>query len=502
MSEIKCPHCGEVFKVDEQGYAAIVSQVRNEQFNDEVDKRVKDEKEKALQLAQLDFDSRYSKAMSEKDMEIQKLKAAADNGENEKNLAVTEAQQKTRSEYEAMVEELKKRLSDNEKLIAELTAQSKSKETEKDLAVSQALVKAKADFEDEKDKLKQQLSERDMKISQLNSEHKLELQQSESAYKAEITKLEADIKAKDTEKKLEVQNAVAVVENEKNSLIADLNAQIKGKDELIDYYKDFKLQLSTKMVGESLEQYCLTEFNKIRATAFRSAYFDKDNDARTGSKGDFIYRETDEEGNELISIMFEMKNENETTTTKKRNEHFFKELDKDRREKGCEYAVLVSLLEPESELYNSGIVDVSYAYEKMYVVRPQCFIPIITILRNAALNTMSYKAELARVRSENIDISNFEDNINTFKEGFARNFDLASRKFQTAIDEIDKTIEHLKKTKDALLSSERNLRLANDKADQLTIKKLTKNSPTMRDKFAELKEHEKAQKALEEQSDS
>lgn len=502
MSEIKCPHCGEVFKVDEQGYAAIVSQVRNEQFNDEVDKRVKDEKEKALQLAQLDFDSRYSKAMSEKDMEIQKLKAAADNGENEKNLAVTEAMQKTRSEYEAMVEELKKRLSDNEKLIAELTAQSKSKETEKDLAVSQALVKAKADFEDEKDKLKQQLSERDMKISQLNSEHKLELQQSESAYKAEITKLEADIKAKDTEKKLEVQNAVAVVENEKNSLIADLNAQIKGKDELIDYYKDFKLQLSTKMVGESLEQYCLTEFNKIRATAFRSAYFDKDNDARTGSKGDFIYRETDDEGNELISIMFEMKNENETTTTKKRNEHFFKELDKDRREKGCEYAVLVSLLEPESELYNSGIVDVSYAYEKMYVVRPQCFIPIITILRNAALNTMSYKAELARVRSENIDISNFEDNINTFKEGFARNFDLASRKFQTAIDEIDKTIDHLKKTKDALLSSERNLRLANDKADQLTIKKLTKNSPTMRDKFAELKEHEKAHKALEEQSDS
>ena len=487
MSEIKCPHCGEVFKVDEQGYAAIVSQVRTEEFDKELNKRVADEKDKALKLAKLDFDSKYAKAVSDKDMEIQKLKAAQENGENEKNLAVTKAQETTRAEYEKMLEKLKEQISSNEKLIAQLTAQTRSKDTEKDLAVSKAVQEAKAEFDSEKDKLRQEISQRDMQIQQLNSEHTLQMQKSENEYKAEIARLETDIKAKDTEKKLELTTALSKAENEKNTAIAELNAQLKSKDEAIAYYKDLKSRLSTKMVGESLEQHCLTEFNKIRATAFRNAYFDKDNDASSGSKGDFIYRECDENGVEIISIMFEMKNEQQTTSTKKKNEHFFKELDKDRREKKCEYAVLVSLLEEDSELYNAGITDVSYAYDKMYVVRPQCFIPIITILRNAAMNTLSYKTELEKVRNENIDITMFEENINTFKNGFAKNYELASRKFNDAIAEIDKSITHLTKIKENLISSENNLRLANKKADALTIKSLTKNNPTMKKKFEELK---------------
>lgn len=258
---------------------------------------------------------------------------------------------------------------------------------------------------------------------------------------------------------------------------------IKMKDEEITLRKDMKLKLSTKMIGETLEQHCEDEFNKLRATAFPKAYFEKDNDARSGSKGDFIYRENDDAGNEIISIMFEMKNEGDETATKKRNEDFFRELDKDRNEKKCEYAVLVSLLEIESEYYNTGIVDVSHKYPKMYVIRPQFFIPIITLLRNAALNSMKYKSELALVKAQNIDVTNFENEINEFKEGFAKNYDLASRKFKTAIEEIEKTIDHLQKTKDALLSSENNLRLANNKAEELTIKKLTKGNLTMMEKF-------------------
>ena len=487
MSEIKCPHCGEVFKVDEQGYAAIVAQVKTAEFDKELDKRVADEKDKALKLAKLDFDSKYTKAVNDKDMEIQKLKAAAANGESEKTLAVTKAQESTRAEYEKMLEQLKEQISQNEKLIAQLTAQTKSMTTEKELAISMAVEKARSQFNSEKDKLRQEISQRDMQIQQLNSEHTLQMQKSENEYKAEITRLETDIKNKDTEKALELTTALAKVESEKNSTIADLNAQIKNKDEAIAYYKDLKSRLSTKMVGESLEQHCMNEFNKIRATAFRNAYFDKDNDASSGSKGDFIYRECDENGVEIISIMFEMKNEQDTTSTKKKNEHFFKELDKDRHQKNCEYAVLVSLLESDSELYNAGITDVSYAYDKMYVVRPQCFIPIITILRNAAMNTLSYKEELEKVRNENIDITMFEQNINTFKEGFARNYELASRRFGEAITEIDKSIAHLTKIKENLISSENNLRLANKKADALTIKSLTKNNPTMQKKFAELK---------------
>ena len=291
----------------------------------------------------------------------------------------------------------------------------------------------------------------------------------------------------------EVKTKEIEKENIENTLKQQFHTELQGKEAIIKYkdeeiarVKDMKAKLSTKMIGETLEQHCETEFNKLRATAFQNAYFEKDNDARSGSKGDFIYKETDEAGNEIISIMFEMKNEGDETATKKKNEDFFKELDKDRNEKKCEYAVLVTMLEAESEYYNSGIVDVSHKYPKMYVVRPQFFIPIITLLRNAAMSSLQYKAELSLIRNQNIDITNFEDNINKFKEGFAKNYELASKRFKTAIDEIDKTIDHLYKTKEALLSSENNLRLANNKAEDLTIKKLTHNNPTMRAKFDEL----------------
>ena len=326
---------------------------------------------------------------------------------------------------------------------------------------------------------------------------------------AEANKLKARIESTETEKKLAVTEAVTKVEKERDDLKNKLQnkdseiqlrevslkdkyeSELKLKDEMIERYKDMKLRLSTKMVGETLEQHCETEFNKLRATGFQNAYFEKDNDSKEGSKGDYIYRENDEAGNEIISIMFEMKNESDITATKKKNEDFLKELDKDRSEKKCEYAVLVSLLEAENELYNTGIVDMSYKYPKMYVVRPQFFIPIITLLRNAAMNSLKYKAELALVRNQNIDITNFEENVNKFKEGFAKNYDLASRKFKTAIEEIEKTIDHLQKTKEALVSSENNLRIANNKTEELTIKKLTRGNPTMTEKFEEIKKPKK-----------
>lgn len=336
-----------------------------------------------------------------------------------------------------------------------------------------------------------------------------------SALDRKIAELQAKLDAGETAKKLAVAEAVEKKNEElskKTSEIANLMGELKSietesrlneksikeqyeeklklKDEQIEYYKDFKAKQSTKMVGESLEQHCLTQFNSLRMTAFPNAYFEKDNDARTGSKGDFIYREADEDGTEFISIMFEMKNEADTTATKHKNEDFFKELDKDRREKGCEYAILVSLLEIDNELYNNGIVDVSYKYPKMYVIRPQFFIPMITLLRNAAKNSLQYRQELQLVRNQQVDILHFEENMNAFKEGFARNYRLASEKFATAIEEIDKTIDHLQKTKNALLSSENNLRLANNKADELTIKKLTKNAPSVKAMFDELKKEE------------
>jgi hypothetical protein len=328
---------------------------------------------------------------------------------------------------------------------------------------------------------------------------------------AEIAQMKSKLDNAELLKKLSVTEAVQKIEKERDELSNNLKNKetesqllekslnekfatelktkdeiIKMKDEEIALRKDLKLKLSTKMIGETLEQHCETEFNKLRATAFQNAYFEKDNNSSSGSKGDFIYKENDEHGNEIISIMFEMKNESDTTATKKRNEDFFKELDKDRNEKKCEYAVLVSLLEAESDYYNTGIVDVSHKFPKMYVVRPQFFIPIITLLRNASMNAMKYKAELSLIKNQNIDITNFEDNITKFKEGFAKNYDLASRQFKTAIDEIDKTMDHLQKTKDALLASVNNLRLANNKAEDLTIKKLTQGNPTMKAKFDEL----------------
>jgi hypothetical protein len=401
MNEIICPHCHKAFKVDEAGYADILKQVRDRQFEEELANRLdlaEQEKESAVKLA------------------VAELRAS-----------------------------LQKELAQKDKLLAEKLA---AKELE--------------------------LSQMQSKIAQAETEKKLEISEATKAIEKERDELKHDLQLKETEKELL-----------EKSIKEKYATQLEIKDDEINRLKDFKQKLSTKMVGETLEQHCEVEFNKLRATAFKNAYFEKDNDARLGTKGDYIFRETDEEGNEIISIMFEMKNENDETSTKKRNEDFFAKLDKDRKEKGCEYAILVSLLESDNEFYNTGIVDVSYRYEKMYVVRPQFFIPIITLLRNAAMNSMEYKAELNLMRSQNIDITNFEEKINAFKTGFARNYELASRKFKTAIDEIDKTISHLQKTKDALLSSENNLRLANNKADDLSIKKLTRGNPTMKAMFDE-----------------
>ena len=354
--------------------------------------------------------------------------------------------------------------------------------------------------------LQADLAKKDKDLAELKAEKERELLEILAKKETEIADMKSKIESAEIQKKLAISEAVNPVEKERDDFKIKLQGkehemqlrevslkdkyenELKSKDEIIERYKDLKLKLSTKMVGETLEQHCEIEFNKLRAIAFPHAYFEKDNDSKTGSKGDYIYRETDEAGNEIISIMFEMKNEGDETATKHRNEDFLRELDKDRTEKKCEYAVLVSLLEAENELYNAGIVDVFHKYPKMYVVRPQFFIPMITLLRNAAMNSLQYKAELALVKNQNVDITNFEENINKFKDGFARTYDLASRKFKTAIEEIDKTIDHLQKTKDALLSSENNLRLANNKAEDLTIKRLTRGNPTMTTKFAELSE--------------
>ena len=421
MNEIICPNCKKAFKVDEAGFADILKQVRDHQFEEELQTRLNladKEKESAVKLAEANVRYSLQEQLAKKDKELTELKAQKDI-------------------------ELSQKLAQKETELLRLKSKIDNAEVEKKLAINEATQKA----EKERDNLAN------------------------------------DLKIKDTEKQLLEKSL-----SEKYSAeLKEKDAIIKHKDEEIALRKDMKLKLSTKMVGETLEQHCETEFNKLRATAFQKAYFEKDNDSKSGSKGDFIYRETDEGGNEIISIMFEMKNEGDETATKKRNEDFFKELDKDRTEKKCEYAVLVSLLEPESEFYNLGIVDVSHKYNKMYVVRPQFFIPIITLLRNAAMNSMQYKAALALERNQNIDITNFEEKINTFKDGFGRNYELASRKFKIAIEEIDKTIDHLQKTKDALLSSDNNLRLANQKAEDLTIKKLTHGNPTMKAKFDELK---------------
>ena len=465
MQEIKCPKCGEVFVVDESGYANIVKQVRDKEFAKELQKReeeLKDAQQKDLDLVRLEQKNQLDKALSakdselsEKDKKIQELEACIKNNEISRNLAVSEAVNAKEKEISQKNDEINALKADyiaknmeQDKEIAKLQAQLANVENEKKMAVSEA----------------RQL--KDKELAEKNTE---------------IIRLKDQLSNKDTEKQLGEES----LKREYEAKLKHKDEQLKEKDEQIDYYKDFKARQSTKMVGESLEQHCLTQFNSLRMTAFPTAYFEKDNDAKSGSKGDFIFRES-VEGTEFISIMFEMKNEMDETATKHKNEDFFKELDKDRREKKCEYAVLVSLLEMDNELYNNGIVDVSYRYEKMYVIRPQFFIPMITLLRNAALNSLKYRQELEAAKNQQLDIANFEENMNAFKQGFGRNYEIASKKFKTAIDEIDKTITHLQKTKDALLSSENQLRLANNKAEDLSIKKLTKNAPSVRKMFEEI----------------
>jgi hypothetical protein len=461
MHDIVCPHCGKAFKIDEAGYAELLKQVRDTDFEEQLHERLKlaeQDKYNAVELATSRGRNELQKAVSAKEVEIEQLKARLEAGQVSQKLAVAEALSGVEKERDALANQLAQARHDKE-------------------AVSR-LAEAKL---------------------------LAELQKTAAAKDSEIQGLRAQLDGMAVAQKLAITQAVHAVEKERDELKNNLGraelekqlaekllkdkyeTQIKDRDDAIERLRDMKARLSTKMVGETLEQHCETEFNRIRATAFSKAYFEKDNDARSGSKGDYIFRDFDESGTEIVSIMFEMKNESDRTATKGRNEDFLRELDKDRTEKGCEYAVLVSLLEPDSELYNSGIVDVSHRYRKMYVVRPQFFIPIITLLRNAAINSLHYKSELALVRAQNIDITNFENDLESFKTAFARNYDLASRRFETAISEIDKSIDHLQKTKEALLGADRNLRLAHDKAQDVTIKKLTRGNRTMAQKFSDLK---------------
>jgi hypothetical protein len=462
MNEVNCPHCHKAFKIDEAGYADILRQVRDDAFEAQLHDRLalaEKEKRSAVELAKAQLTAELQRAAASKDAKIQELDAKVASAEQAKALAVAQALSKAERERDALASQLEQSRRDSQAAAA--------------LAQAQRVA---------------------------------EVQQAEAAREVEIQALRAQLDAAKKDEELAVSRALGLVERERDeyksrveqaqlekrlaeqSLKDRYEVQIKDRDEAIERLKDLKAKLSTKMVGETLEQHCETEFNRLRATAFPTAYFEKDNDASNGSKGDYIFKESDSSGTEVVSIMFEMKNECDTTATKKKNEDFLKELDKDRNEKGCEYAVLVSLIEPENELFNTGIVDMSYRYPKMYVVRPQFFIPIITLLRNAALNSLKYKTELALVKSQSVDITNFESQLESFKDAFGKNYDLASRRFQSAIDEIDKSIDHLQKTKDALLGADRNLRLANDKAQDVTIKKLTRGNPTMAAKFAELRE--------------
>jgi hypothetical protein len=464
MHEIICPHCNTAFTIDEAGYADILKQVRDADFDKQLHERLvlaEQDKRNAIELAEAKMAGELHKAAASKDSEIQALKARLDAEEVARKFAVSEALSAVEKERDALANQLANEL--------------KQAQHEKEAAARLAEAKMLA-----------------------------ELQKSAASKDAEIQALKAQLDNTALNQRLALADALGTVEKERDELRSNLEraalekrlaeqslkdryeTQIKDRDEAIERLRDMKARLSTKMVGETLEQHCETEFNRIRATAFPRAYFEKDNDAKSGSKGDYIFRDKDEADTEIVSIMFEMKNESDTTATRQRDEDFLKELDKDRNEKGCEYAVLVSLLEPDSELYNTGIVDVFHRYPKMYVIRPQFFIPIITLLRNAAMNSLKYKSELALVRAQNIDITNFENELESFKSAFAKNYDLASRRFQTAIDEIDKSIDHLQKTKEALLGTDRNLRLANDKAQDVTIKRLTRGNPTMAGKFGEV----------------
>lgn len=469
--EIKCPHCGEVFTIDEAQYADIAQQVRTQEFDHELDAQLKLAEEKmqaSLKLAQTQAQSKLDTALADKDAQIGDLQSKLDIAKVQREQAVSQAvseEEKKRAELEHELERVKR-------------------ERENDAEL------AKANLNTELEKVK---SEKTLEIQRLQAQ----LDSSQASKELELAKAVDGVKRERDELKNSLENAKLKSDLERKSLQDRYETQLRDRDDTIERLKELKAKLSTKMVGETLEQHCQTEFNSVRMGMFPHAYFEKDNDARTGSKGDFIFRDYDEDGTEIISIMFEMKNENETTATKHKNEDFFKELDKDRREKNCEYAVLVTMLESDSELYNRGIVDVSFRYPKMYVIRPQFFIQMITLLRNAALNSLEYKRELEEARAQNIDITHFEEQLDAFKQGFERNYDLASRKFQTVIDEIDKSIDHLQKTKDALLGTDRNLRLANDKAQAVTIKKLTRKNLTMTAKFNEARAKRDNAKGIE-----
>ena len=461
MHEIICPHCGKAFKIDEAGYADILKQVRNTEFDQQLHERLElaeEDKRRAIELAETKVASELQRSAAVKDAEIQNLLAKLAAAEAARKLALAEALSTVEKQRDALANELQQ--AKQEKLAAAQLAEAR---------LLSELQTTTATKESEIQALKAQLGT--VELAQ-----KLAISEAVNAIEKERDELKGSLQRSELEKQLAA-----------TALKDKYETQIKDRDDSIERLRDMKARLSTKMVGETLEQHCETEFNRIRSTAFPRAYFEKDNDARTGSKGDYIFRDSDESGTEILSIMFEMKNESDHTATKTKNEDFLKELDKDRIEKGCEYAILVSLLEPDSELYNTGIVDMFHRYPKMYVVRPQFFLSMITLLRNAAMNSLKYKSELAMVKAQSIDITNFEDELETFKMAFAKNYDLASKRFQTAIDEIDKSIDHLQKTKEALLSTDRNLRLANDKAQDVTIKKLTRGNPTMAAKFSELK---------------
>ena len=461
MHEIICPHCGKAFKIDEAGYADILKQVRDSEFEKQLHERLElaeQDKRNAVELAETKIFSELQKAAAAKEAEITALQAKLDAGEVARKLAVTEALSAVEKQRDALANELERVKHDNQSA-SELAAAKLENELQKTAATKDAEIQG----------LK-------TKIDSIGVAQKLAINEAVSVVERERDELKNGLERAELEKQLA-----------EKSLKDKYETQIKDRDDAIERLRDMKTRLSTKMIGETLEQHCHTEFNRIRATAFPMAYFEKDNDARTGSKGDYIFRDSDEAGTEIVSIMFEMKNESDHTATKNKNEDFLRELDKDRTEKGCEYAVLVSLLEIDSELYNTGIVDMFHRYPKMYIVRPQFFIQIITLLRNAAMNSLKYKSELAMVKAQNIDITNFEADLDTFKSAFAKNYDQASRHFQTAIDEIDKSIDHLQKTREALVGTNRHLRLANDKAQDVTIKKLTRGNSTMAAKFAELK---------------
>ena len=540
MNEIKCPHCGKVFQVDERGFADILRQVRTAEFDKEIAQRegmLQERNAQAVKLAVAKAQQDAQAEAAQRDARIAELETRLAAEKREREQAEKSSQLEHANELEAALAkkqvEIAQLQADVKRLSADHDAENRIAKAEHERLLSDATAQRDAEIaalrqqiSSQESAFKQQLESQVQHYSQKMAADKAEsaraaaeesakLQQTIAAQKQQI---ESQTQQFEAEKELAVSEARAAAERQRDELAAQVKLQeaqsaqekaalrekmtneLAAKDELIKYkdeeiarVKEMKARLSTKMVGESLERHCETEFNKIRATAFPHAYFEKDNDVVEGTKGDFVFRETDPAtGEEVVSIMFEMKNENDETRTKHKNEDFFAKLDSDRKKKGCEYAVLCTMLEPDNDLYNEGIVDVSYRYEKMYVIRPQFFIPIISILRNAALSALQYKTELAEVRNQNIDITNFENSMEDFKTKFARNYDLASRKFQTALDEIDKTIDHLQKTKEALLGSERNLRLANDKAQDLTIKKLTRKNPTMKAKFAALKEAESA----------